>query len=82
MIFEVILILIAALICILKQTITYNSKLFYSSVDILVVFTISFIFDFVFLFLAHKQTAPTPYQKYVLPNVSNHTLPAYSDGEE
>ena len=82
MFFQMLLILVGVVICAIKQTLTYNYKLFFSAVDLVAIFLISLTFDIVFLVIAKKQTAPTPYQKYVLPNVSNHTLPALSQPGE
>jgi hypothetical protein len=76
--FEIVLIFVGLLICAIKSTLQYNYKLFFSAADLTAIFTISLIFDILFLVLVKKQTPPTPYHKYVLPNVSNHTLPAIS----
>ncbi len=78
-IFEVAACFIGAVIIIPKQTLHYNNKLFYSSLDLLIVFFCSLIVDIVFTVAAHKQAAPTPYQKYILPAVSNRSLPALSE---
>ena len=55
------LILVGVVICAIKQTLTYNYKLFFSAVDLVAIFLISLTFDIVFLVIAKKQTAPTPY---------------------
>lgn len=69
-------------VAVLKQTSQYNSKLFFSAVDLLIVFLFSFVFDIAFACLAPAQPAPKSYQKYILPGVSNRTLPALSDPPE
>lgn len=79
---ELVLAVAGIAVAVLKQTKTYNSKLFFSAVDLFIVFFFSFIFDIVFVCLAKKQTTPKPYQKYILPAVSNRTLPALSDPDE
>ena len=79
LLFELIAAFVGFFISIGKQSYEYNSKLFFSALDLGVIFLISFIVDLVFICKAKEQAAPTPYKKYIIPKVSTYTLPAVSD---
>ncbi len=65
-----------------EDTLQYNLKLFYSSVDLLLVYGATLLFQLVFLALIRGQPSASDYEKYILPNVSNKTLPAFSEPNE
>jgi hypothetical protein len=79
LLFETAIVFVAALIVIAKQTMQYNLKLFFASLDLLIIFAVSLILDLIFAYQASRQSAPAPYQKYLIPKVSNYSLPALSD---
>lgn len=46
------------------------------------VFIVSLVVDIFLLYKGKDQPKPTPYIKYILPRVSNYTLPAISEPPE
>jgi hypothetical protein len=62
-----------------NKTYGFDLKLFYSAVDFLIIFLVSFIFDIFFTFLSYKQPNPATYQKYIIKFVSNQTVGAESE---
>lgn len=79
---EIIILAIGVLVCWYEGTSDYDKKLFYSSLDVLVVYGFSIVFQVFFLALLSRQPAPPSYSRFVLPNVSNRSLPAYSEYRE
>jgi hypothetical protein len=75
---EVAMLVTAFLLVIYEGTSQYNNKLFYSSLDVLFVYSLAIIFQICFMVLLEKQPAVETYSKFILPNVSNKTLPALS----
>ena len=79
MIFSFLFSAVGFFVAIGKQSYEYNSKLFYSSLDLAIIFAFSTFFDIILTCRAKQQMAPTQYQKYIIPKLSNFTLPALSD---
>jgi hypothetical protein len=79
LVIEVAIFSIGMLIAYYENTLQYDNKLFYSAVDLLIIYGITLIFQVIFLMLLKNQPVTLDYKKYVLPNVSNRSLPAFSE---
>jgi hypothetical protein len=76
-IFTVPLIFLAVYAVVLEKIYLINFKVFYSSLDILIVFLTGLIIQIVLFFKA--EPFPPKYEKFIIEKVSNLSLPAYSD---
>ena len=70
---------IGFIIIYLEDTISYNYKLFFSALDVAIIYGFTIIYQIIFLVLIGKQLPPSAYNKYVLPKVSTRSLPALSE---
>ena len=73
---------IGFIIIYVEGTMSYNYKLFFSALDIVIIYGFTIIYQVIFLVLIGKQLPPSQYTKYVLPKVSTRSLPALSEPGE
>lgn len=66
----------------IEETASYNYKLFFSALDIVLIYGFTIIYQVIFLLLIGKQLPPSTYTKYILPKISCRSLPALSEPGE